>query len=98
MHKDEEKCPYNRLEKGWVVGSSDTSIEPHAVMIKRRNALITVFAMHGFLMDVGLAYPTILGFSSGRGGCLLIIDDLVIIVGSILTILILWIMGRWRAV
>lgn len=43
-HKGERKedCP----DKVFVVESTDTGIEPHAVMVKVFNTLITIFAVH----------------------------------------------------
>jgi len=46
-------------EKIFVVGLSDTSIEPHAMVIEFVHALVAKLAVHGFFSDLNVAYPAL---------------------------------------
>jgi hypothetical protein len=69
MQRNERERPNNRLEKGLVVGGPDAGVEPHAVMVEFGHAFIAVFAVHGLVVDAGLAYPTVFYISLFRSGC-----------------------------
>jgi len=62
MEGDEDECPNDSFEKGAVVGGTDAGVEPHAVMVEFGYAFVAVFAVHGWYVDVGLAYPAVFRF------------------------------------
>ena len=64
MRCDEQENGPHCLVKEAIIVFPDTIVEPHAVVIKGRDAFVAILAMHGVLVYVGLADPTILGLFS----------------------------------